>query len=499
MQTPAERLFALWGEIRDLETASLLLEWDLETYMPPKGQEARGHVLSTLAGARHAKLIAPELADAIAAASASAEPDSELAVQAAEARRKHERAARVPTELAKALAAAATQGFASWHRARSENDWSLFEADLEHIVDLRRQQAAAIDPAGSPYDVLIDDFEPGAKAGEIAPVFDELRKELVPLVRAVAASGHTVDESPVQGQLDPDAQLAFSRGIAEQMGFDFEGGRLDRAPHPFCQSFGTGDVRLTWRHLPDDLRSALFGIMHEAGHGLYEQGLPADWDRTPIGCAQSMTLHESQSRLWENLVGRSRPFWNWALPALHAHFPAKRDVTVDALWPALHTVRPSLIRVEADEATYNLHIIVRFEIERRLFAGDIAVRDLPAVWDNTYEELLGVRSPDAANGVLQDIHWSGGMFGYFPTYALGNLVAAQLFEAAERNLGSQDDAFARGDFGPLLNWLREHVHRHANRHSVSDIVERATGKPLTAAPFLTYIKGIAAEVYNARV
>jgi carboxypeptidase Taq len=290
--------------------------------------------------------------------------------------------------------------------------------------------------------------------------------------------------------------LSLGRTIAGAVGYDFEAGRLDESAHPFTSGFGSGDVRITWRPEPDDFRPGLFGIMHEAGHAMYEQGLPSDLARTPLGVAVSLGIHESQSRLWENQVGRSRPFWEWALPSFHDAFPESSHVTVDSLFPALHTIRPSLIRVEADEGTYNLHIVARFEIERQIVSGAVEVNDLPELWNDTYDELLGVRPTSVADGVLQDIHWAMGAIGYFPTYTLGNLVAAQLFDAATEAIDDLPSRIAAGDFQPLLAWLRENVHQHGRRLSADELVKRATGAPLSSEPFLAYLRTTASEVYG---
>jgi len=499
---PARAAFLdLWGEVEDLSRASQTLEWDQETNMPAKGQEARGKVLATLAGLRHAKLTSPELADALAAFEAEAQSESDDAAMAAAARRDVDRASRVPTALAKRQAEAASRGLHAWQKARKAADFAQFAPQLEELVAIAKEVGGCLAPltaSGKPYDALLDEFEPGMTEAQITPLFGTLRDSLSPIVKAVADSGVVVDESPAQGDFPESAQLAFGRRVATQMGFDFEAGRIDLAPHPFCSGFDPGDVRLTWRYQPDDFRSALYGIMHEAGHGLYEQGLPAEWSRTPLGHAVSLGVHESQSRLWENLVGRSRGFWEWALPVFREHFPKSKAFDVDAIYPALHTVRPTLIRVEADEATYNLHVVARYEVERALFAGDLQVQDLPGAWDDAYESLLGIRAPSVADGCLQDIHWSMGAFGYFPTYALGNLINAQLFEAAEADLGELEPAFARGETAPLLAWLREKIHRPARRFGATELVERATGKPLSADAFLDYVRRTTESVYGVR-
>jgi len=494
--SPQDRLFALWGEIRDLENAEALLSWDQETVMPPRGQEARGRALATLAGLKHARLIDPRLSDALEACAAAAAPGSELEAQVREARRQVDRAARVPVELAKALAAATSSGLTAWQEARKKADFQLFRDPLATLIRLRREQAGAIDSTRAPYDVLMDEFEPGATEAELAPLFEKLRAALAPLVRGVAECGHEVDQKPALGHYPPEKQLAFGRMAAERMGFDFAAGRIDRSTHPFCTGFGPGDVRITWRFQEDDFRPALFGIMHEAGHGLYEQGLNPAWQGTPIGPAVSLGVHESQSRLWENLVGRSRAFWTWALPRFVESFPDKKGLTVDALWPALHAVRPSFIRVEADEVTYNLHVAARFGIESALFRGQLEVDDLPAAWDDAYEDLLGIRPRNMAEGVLQDIHWAMGMFGYFPTYTLGNLINAQLFETARGELGDVEGMVAKGELAPLREWLREKIHRFGSRYPARELVERATGAPLSPEPFLAYVTRTTEEAYG---
>jgi carboxypeptidase Taq len=489
------RLYALWGEIRDLRSAEDLLMWDQETYMPAGGVEARATTLATLAGIKHQRLTDPELGEVLEVC-AAAPQDSVLAAQVHSARHEVDRAVRVPEELERALAEAAARGSAAWQKARAAADFRLFEGELRRLVELKREEAAAIGPGGKAYDALLHRFEPGATAARLAPLFGELEEALKPLVQEVVASGVEVDESPARGRYTAQRQERFGRQLAAAIGFDFETGRLDGSTHPFCIGIDRRDVRMTWRCQTDDFRPALFGVLHESGHALYEQGLPAEWDRTPLAEAASYGVHESQSRLWENHVGRSRGFWRWAHPRYRKAFPGAPASEADTLWPLLHTVRPSLIRVEADETTYNLHIVARFEVEQALFDGRIEVEDLPAFWDDRHEELLGLRPADAAEGVLQDIHWSQGMFGYFPTYTLGTLMGAQLFAAAGRELGDLEAAFAEGEFRPLLDWLRDKVHRHGSRYQAPELVERATGRPLAAADLLAYLRGTAQEVYG---
>lgn len=490
------RLLELWGEIVDLEATEQVLEWDQETQMPPAGQEARGKVLATIAGLKHQRLTNPELQEVIAVCEEGAERGSLLAAQVRCARLDVDRAVRLPESLERAIAEAKSFGLSTWRRARAEANFAGFAPALERLLALRREEASTLRPGGNGYDARLHFYEPGATEAELVPLFAELRRELVPRVRAVVESGRMVDESPAQGLFAPATQEALGRRIAAAIGFDFAAGRLDLSTHPFCTGISTSDVRMTWRYQKDDFRPAFFGILHEMGHALYEQGLPAEHRRSPIGRVLSLGMHESQSRMWENLVGRSRGFWRWALPMVHEAFGGAGPRSVEALWPALHTVKPSLIRVEADEATYNLHIVVRFELERALFAGRLEVADLPAAWDDLYEELLGIRPTNAAEGVLQDIHWAQGMLGYFPTYTLGNLISCQLFAAARRELGELEPMFEQGELGPLLGWLRDKIHRHGSRLTTSELVEAVTGTPLGSADLLAYLSATCEEVYG---
>lgn len=502
MTSAYETMLARWSDVAALGTAGAVLAWDQETKMPPKGQAERGRALAVLAGVQHERLTDPALADAIESAADEVGDDEIARAQVDAARRDVTRAAAIPADLARAIAETQSRALVAWQGAKSDDDFDAFAPVLGEIVRLVGEQADALVAAGvadRPYDALLDAYEPGTTEAALAPVLTDLRDRLAPLVKAVADSGVVVDESPATGSFPVEAQRDFGAMVAASLGYDFDAGRLDVSAHPFTTGFGPGDVRITWRADEGDLRPGLFGIMHEAGHAMYEQGLPAELAGTPVGEAVSLGVHESQSRLWENQVGRSREFWHWALPHLRERFPHTADIDLDALYPALHTVVPSFIRVEADEGTYNLHIIARFEIERRLIAGDVTVSELPELWATTYQELLGIRPPTASQGVLQDIHWAMGSFGYFPTYTLGNLIAAQLFDAAHRAIPDLSDRIGAGDFAPLLGWLRENVHRHGRVLSVTELVERATGAPLSSEPFLSYLTATTADVYGVGV
>lgn len=490
------RLYELWGEIRDLQGAIFVLEWDQETCMPDAGQDDRGHALATLTGLRHRLLTAPELSDVLAACEEAAEPDGLLAAQARAARREVDRAVKVPESLTKEIARAQSAGLAAWRRAREANDHRLFVDALTRVVELKRRQALALAPAGTAYDALLDEYEPGMTEAQLTPLFQQFRIDLSELVsKYVAETVKQVDESPARGHFPRERQLAFGRYVAEAVGYRFDAGRLDLSTHPFCIGIARRDVRMTWRYQEDDFRPALFGVLHETGHALYEQGLPEEHERTPLAQDAGTGVHESQSRLWENHVGRSRGFWRWALPRFRQTFP-ESDTDLESLWPTFHVVRPSLVRVEADEVTYGLHVIVRYELERALFAGELEPADLRDAWNDLYEELLGVRPDDDREGVLQDIHWAMGLFGYFPTYALGSMMAAQLFEAADRDLGDLEDRLGEGEFAPLLGWLRDNVHRHGARHTAPELMSRITGEPPTSAPLLRHLRRRVEAVYG---
>jgi carboxypeptidase Taq len=485
-------LISRWSEIADLASATALLHWDQETYMPRGGIEGRAAVLSSLAGVIHSKLTAPELADLLATlgdSRAAAEMDDDERTTVALAQRDVTRATRLEPALVRELAAATSLAQAAWAKARDESSFEAFAPHLARVFELKRRAADQIGFEGSPLDAFLDDYEPGTTVAQLETLFDGLVAELAPLVARYGDPARRHDVSPLRRSLPESAQREFAVAVATAFGFDFDRGRLDRSAHPFCQGVHDGDVRITFRAAGEDLRPALYGVIHEAGHGLYEQGLPAAFRRTPIGDAASLGIHESQSRLWENMVGRSESFWRCFLPRLQALAPGRfDDVDVRAAHRAANEVRPSLIRVEADELTYNLHVALRFRIERDLFAGRLEVRDLPAAWNDAMEHFLGIRPTDDREGCLQDIHWSMGAFGYFPTYTLGNLYAAQLLAAARREIGDLDAAFAAGEFRPLLDWLRRNVHAIGRRHKPTELITAATGAPPSARPFLDYLR-----------
>jgi carboxypeptidase Taq len=435
--------------------------------------------------------------EAASALTASLPADADESVNVREAKRTYERQRKLPSSLVEALTKTAVLGQQAWAEARSKSDYSLFRPWLEKTLDLKRQEADCVGSAsGERYDALLDEYEPGETAAGILRTFSALRPPLVELVKSIGESKRQAPVEILARHYPAAAQERLAREAAAAVGFDFEGGRLDTSVHPFCTTLGPGDTRMTTRYDEHNFGDAFFSVLHETGHALYGQGLPAEHFGTPRGEYVSLGIHESQSRLWENLVGRSRSFWRWAMPKARAAFPeALAGVSDDDWYFANNDVRPSLIRTDADEATYNLHVMLRFELEQALLNGDVSPADLPAAWNAAMRDYLGLTPPDDARGCLQDIHWSGGAIGYFPTYTLGNLYAAQFFEAARRDLGDLDAQFAAGEFKPLLDWLRRNVHVHGKRYSGPQLAERATGAPLSAEPLLRHLRGKAKELY----
>ena len=478
-ETAWDVLSRAMAEVKALGGASALLQWDQETYMPPSGAEARGEQLAAIQGTLHERLTAPAVAEALAAAErdGAGDPDREAALRVL--RLDHDRAARLPGELVRALARAQADGNAAWHAAREAKEFGPFAPKLETLLALRREQADAwgVPEGGQAYDALLEAYEPGMRVARLEPILARLVSWLVPLVAEVTARPPPEDGF-LRGTFDADAQWAFTLELLDAMGFDRAAGRQDRSIHPFSLGLDPGDVRLTTRIREHAPLSAIFSTLHEGGHGLYEQRLPAALRHSVLCAATSMGLHESQSRLWENLVGRSIPFWRCFLPRLARRFPRLEGVPVERFVAAVNRVERTLVRTESDEVTYNLHIVLRFELELALVRGALRVRDLPEAWNARSEALLGVRPRDDVEGVLQDIHWSSGDLGYFPTYTLGNLYAASLFAAARRALPDLDDRLAAGELRPLADWLGEKVHAVGRRKDAEEIVRDATGAGL---------------------
>lgn len=481
------------AEVHHLRVAEAVLAWDEQTYMPPEGAAARARVKATLNRLAHERFTDPEigrLLDRLAARleAEGAAPDSDEGALVRVVRREYEKAVKIPPRLAAALSEAASEGYQAWIAARSANDFTRFRDALSRILDLQRELARALGYRDHPYDALLDQYEPDLTTSEVDSLFARLRQGLIPLVRAISERLDAVDDGILRQPFDEAAQWQLTEEALRAIGFDFRRGRQDRTIHPFCTGFSPGDVRVTTRIEPEQFAFAFFASLHEGGHALYEQGLPEHLAETPLGAAVSLGVHESQSRLWENLVGRSPAFWRFFLPVARRAFPRQLGgVTPEDMYRAVNRVEPSLIRVEADEVTYNLHIMLRFDLEKELIQGDLPVDRLPDRWAEKMEEYVGVTPPDHVQGVLQDVHWSLGAFGYFPTYTVGNLLAVQFYRAAVAAHPHIPDAVERGDFSPLLQWLRTHIHVHGSRYTPDELTRRATGGPLAAEPFLDYI------------
>ncbi|MCA9236812.1 MAG: carboxypeptidase M32 [Planctomycetales bacterium] len=477
-----------------------LLDWDERTKMPQAAGPHRADQIAFLAGQIHRRQTDPrlgELLGELAATDLAADPHSDAGANIRLLQRDYDKKTRLPQELVEELSRLSVLGQQVWSAARADDDFPRFLPVLEQTIALKRQEAAALGYDDTPYDALLDEYEPGESTANVARALGGLRDALAPLVEQIVGSQQGPSNEIMLRDFPKDAQEAFGIEAAAAIGFDFAAGRLDDTVHPFCATAGPRDVRLTTRYNERDFGDAFFSILHEAGHGLYEQGLLGEHCGLPIGEATSLGVHESQSRMWENQVGRSRAFWRFMTPKAQQHFPAAlAGVSAEDMYRAVNTVAPSLIRVDADEVTYNLHICIRFDLEKQLIEGDLAARDLPEAWRAAYQRLLGVTPPNDAQGVLQDVHWSGGSFGYFPTYALGNLYAAQFFAQAARDLGDLDEQFARGEFQPLLDWLRTKIHRHGRRYSAAELAQRITGKPLSHDDWLAQNTAKYGELYQ---
>jgi carboxypeptidase Taq len=491
-QAAYDELIRRTREASLLASCAELLGWDEETYMPRGGVAHRGNQMALLAGLCHERATDPRLGELLGAVEGSPlvhDPESPAAVNVRELRRHYERSVRLPRSLVEETARATSLAQQVWAEARENADYDRLRPWLDKVLSLKRREAECLAGEGGLYDALLDEYEPGARSQDIARVFAALREELVPLVRAVAASRRRANVGLLRREYPVERQRVFSEAAAAELGFDFQCGRLDTTAHPFFSTIGPGDCRITTRFTGHDFSDGFFSTLHEVGHALYEQGLGPEHYGTPMGEAPSLGLHESQSRLWENVVGRGRPFWLHFFPLARQLFhETLRDVTVDDFSFAVNHVEPSPCRVRADEVTYNLHIFLRFELEQALVSGDLKPADLPAAWGEASRRYLGVSPRDDAEGCLQDGHWASGMFGYFPTYTLGNLFAAQLYARAEAELGELGSAFARGDFSELLGWLRASVYRHGHRYRAARLIEKVTGSPPDHRPLVQALR-----------
>jgi carboxypeptidase Taq len=474
-------------QLADIGRMGALLSWDQQTIMPRRGAEARARAVATLRVIRHHHMTDPRLGELLAKAQAAG-LDEHRAAMVRVLAHDRERAVRLPDELVRRLALAGSRGQSVWEEARAARSWEQFRPCLEEMVALKREQADRLGHDGERYDALLDGYEPGMKTARVEPLFGALADELQTLLRAIADAGGA-PPSKLAGRRFPEAvQWELTMRLLRDIGFDLDAGRQDISAHPFTTSIALRDVRVTTRIHETEPFSALASTMHEAGHGMYDQGFDPDYEDTPIAEAPSLGLHESQSRLWENLVGRSLPFWRHYAPVMHEMFgDTVAGLEADDFYREVNRVEPSLIRVESDEVTYNLHILIRFELELALLRGELEVADVPAAWDDAYERRLGVRPGHPGEGVLQDVHWSSGSFGYFPTYTIGNLYSAILWERIGAELPDIDAQIERAEFAPLLDWLRVNIHRPGYLYEGDDLIERATGSRLDHAPFIRYL------------
>jgi carboxypeptidase Taq len=485
-----------------LTTVESLLSWDERTMMPDAAGEYRAEQMTLLAGMVHERRTDRRVGDWLTElldSPLAADPHSPAGATIRELKRQYDKRVKLPQALVEELTRTSVLGQQAWVSARANNDFKSFQPLLDKTFRLKREQAQALGYADRPYDALLDDFEPGALTSEVAKVLAALRERLVPLAADIAASRRQANIDLLTRRYPREAQEQFGQAAAAQIGFEFARGRLDVTHHPFCTGLGPHDCRITTRYDERHFPGAFFGILHEAGHGIYDQGLPAEHFGLPPGDAVSLGIHESQSRMWENLVGRSRAFWEFFYPQAQAAFPAAlAGVPLDDFYFAVNDVRPSLIRVEADEATYNLHILIRFELEQALLDDQLPIAELPGAWNDKYRHYLGISPPNDAEGVLQDIHWSAGLVGYFPTYSLGNLYAAQFFAKADHDLGGLRRQFARGEFQPLREWLREQIHQHGSCYTAPELVERVTGMSLSHEPLMEHLYGKFGPLYGLK-
>lgn len=470
--------------------------WDQQVNMPSGGGTSKSNQITALSEHLHTLGTAPELGKLIVDAEEVEHEDKVARALVRQARRNYDKATKLPADLVSKLAQTTSLAHGVWERAKKESDFSIFEPDLEKIIALTQRVAEAYGYEDHIYDPLIDQFEQDMTAAEVSTLFAELLAGTVPLVKKIKQAGGEDRDAILQGDFSTEKQLELGRQFMEIVGFDFTRGRLDVSTHPFCTTFGLDDVRITTRLRTSEYWDCISSVMHETGHAMYEQGIDRRLGRTPLGGGVSLGVHESQSRLWENLVGRSRPFWEKHLPKIHEVFPETRHIGVEQFYTAINTAKPSLIRTEADEVTYNLHVIIRFELEKALLEGNLKVKDLPDAWNAKHQEYLGVAPQNDAEGVLQDVHWSFGGFGYFPTYAIGNVLSVQLYNAAVEKTPGLADQMAAGEYAGLRGWLQDNIYTHGGIYPPKELIKRTTSGALDAKPYLAYLSHKYGSLYN---
>lgn len=500
MTTALEQLKEVLGEVDDLRRTVAVLFWDQETYMPPGGINGRASQVELLSRLAHERFTSPrvrELLDLAATETADLPASSDDASLVRVTRRIHDREVKLPTELVAEMARAESESQPVWAEARQKSDWRLFQPRMKITCDLARRAAEAYGYADRPMQALLEGTEPGVTLDQVEAIFAGLREAIVPLVKHIAEHQDAVDDTVLDRDYDEQTQIRYSLDVVQRLGFDLRRGRQDLTRHPFCTSFGRDDVRITTRVKRDIRDSCLFSSIHEAGHGMYEQGVGANLSRTPMAEGASSGVHESQSRLWENLVGRSRPFWRHFFPSFQEAFPGTlADMDAESIFRAVNSVKPSYIRVDSDEVTYNLHIMLRTELENDLLEGRLQVEDIPEAWNQKLDHYLGLAAPPDANGCLQDIHWTFPTLGGFVGYTLGNVISAQVMEAVRRDLPDLDEQIEKGEFSHLLGWLRTNLHEHGAKFTPNELVEKVTGSPLTVDAWVRYIRGKYGELYG---
>lgn len=499
MQELINTIKSIQAEVTDINNASALLGWDQVTYMPSGGAEDRGNQLATLSSIAHKKSTDPAIGEMLArleSAMKDLDPDSDDARWFKVTKRFYEKETKLPAQFVMRFAKETTIAQMKWQEAKAASDFSIFQPNLETLVEMAKEAAEFFAPYDHVYDPLLDMFEPGMKTADVKKIFNDLRPQQIELIQAIKNSPQ-IDDAFLYQTFDKQSQWDFGIEVIKDFGFDFNRGRQDKTVHPFTTSFGLNDVRITTRVYEKNMLSGMMSTFHECGHGLYEMGGNPAHARDALGGAASLAVHESQSRMWENLVGRSMAFWKHYYPRLQSYFPSQlSNVSLSQFYKAINKVKPSMIRVEADEATYNLHIMLRLEVEIGLLEGKITVADLPEYWNTQMNEFLGIVPKNDAEGVLQDVHWSSGLLGYFPTYALGNLVSVQLWDVMHREMPDLDEKIEQGQFHEMLSWLKNNIHVHGSKYEPQELIQRVTGSKIDAQPYVKYLNKKYSQIYG---
>lgn len=495
MSTAKEGLLHLYADYNALGAAIGLMNWDRQVLMPPAGAAARTAHVSLLTSRAHALFTSDEMIRALERLEAEAEPGTEDAAMAVALRREVDIETKIPAELIERHSRISSNAYETWKQAKAANDFPLLAPFYEQLFNIARESAELLGYTDHVYDPLIDMYEQGATYADAAAMFQGIKGPIVELVRAIRERGQLVDDGPLCGEWNSETLRHFAERTIAAIGFDFNRGRLNLAPNAFCSGSSSADIRMTTRAC-DHIKGIVSSSLHEMGHALYEQNSPAKWDRTPLGGGVSLALHESQSRLWENIVGRSRGFWVRFFPDLQKTFTKMSELDSAKFYRAINKVEPDFVRVGADELTYNLHILVRFELEVEILTGQVKIADLPEAWNAKYTEYLGITPPTDTLGCLQDVHWSRGSVGYFPTYAMGNLIGAQIWKCLARDLGDTETLMADGNFAPILGWLTEKVYRRARTLHPRDLVTEITGRPMEPNDWLAYVTAKYGEIYD---